>query len=34
MVEQKELNGQFENKYINNLKETTSILKGIWKDQG
>ena len=32
MVEQKK-NGKFEYKDINNMKESTSMLKAVWKNQ-
>jgi hypothetical protein len=32
MVEQK-MNGKFEYKDINNMKESTSMLKAVWKNQ-
>jgi hypothetical protein len=32
MVEQK-MNGKFEYKDINNMKESTSMLKAVWRSQ-
>jgi cytoplasmic iron level regulating protein YaaA (DUF328/UPF0246 family) len=32
MVEQK-MNGKFKYKYINNMKESTIMLKAVWRNQ-